>query len=246
MSQSQTTVTYLGHSTLLITTPTGKNLLVDPFLTGNPRCPQTWKDLSNLPSLDMILLTHIHEDHCADVVEIAKQNPNAPIVAIVEACAWLSGKGLSNRLAYMNKGGTQEVAGIRITMTHADHTSSFVEADGRVVFGGEPAGYVLTMEDGYTLYISGDTALFGDMALIGELYQPTLAILPIGDHFTMGPREAAYAIKLLKAPHVIPVHYATFPLLTGTPEALTKHIAGLKVTLHPLEPGEAYLCSSSE
>jgi len=226
-------------------TPVGRQILIDPFLTHNPSCPEEWRSLEKLPPLDLILLTHIHEDHCADIVAVANLSPHAPIVAIVEACAWLSGKGLSNRLAYMNKGGTQVIERIRITMTHADHTSSFVEADGRVVYGGEPAGYVLTMEDGYTLYLSGDTALFGDMALIGELYQPQLAILPIGDHFTMGPREAAYALKLTKASAVLPVHYATFPLLTGTPEAFAKHLEGSGVTVHPLKPGETLSLQNS-
>ncbi len=245
MPLGQTSITYLGHATLLLKTPTGKRILIDPFLVGNPSCPDEWRSLESLPPLDLILLTHIHEDHCADIVAVANFSPNAPIVAIVEACVWLSGKGLSNRLAYMNKGGTQVVEGIRITMTHADHTSSFVEADGRVVYGGEPAGYVLTMEDGYTIYLSGDTALFGDMALIGELYQPQLAILPIGDHFTMGPREAAYAVKLTRASAVLPVHYATFPLLTGTPEALAEHLQGSGVTIHPLKPGESLSLQNS-
>lgn len=234
-----TKFTYLGHATLLIQTPGGKRILIDPFLTHNPACPEQWKAIESLPPIDIILLTHIHEDHCADVVAVANQNPNAPIVAIVEACVWLSGKSLKNRLAYMNKGGTQLVEGIRITMTHADHTSSLVEADGTFVHGGEPAGYVLCLENGFTIYDAGDTALFGDMALIGELYRPELAILPIGDHFTMGPREAAYAVNLLKVAHVLPVHYATFPLLTGTPEALQEHLKGQDVTIHALKPGES-------
>lgn len=233
-----TKFTYLGHATLLIETPGGKRLLIDPFLTHNPACPEHWKSLDNLPQIDLILLTHIHEDHCADVVEVANRNPEAPIVAIVEACAWLSGKNLKNRLARMNKGGTQVIAGIRITMTHADHTSSLIE-DGKLLYGGEPAGYVLGLENGFTLYDAGDTALFGDMALIAELYTPELAILPIGDHFTMGPREAAYAVKLLKVAHVLPVHYATFPMLTGTPEALQEHLSGQNVTVHALKPGES-------
>lgn len=245
MTLGRTEITYLGHSTLLLKTPGGKRLLIDPFLIHNPTCPQEWKALENLPPLDIILLTHIHEDHCADIAGAANLSPNATIVAIVETCLWLGGKGLSNRLAYMNKGGTQVVEGIRITMTHADHTSSFVEADGRVVYGGEPAGYVLVMEDGYTLYVSGDTALFGDMALIGELYQPHLAVLPIGDHFTMGPREAAYATKLTKAPAVLPVHYATFPLLTGTAEAFEEHLHGSGVEVYALKPGETLALQNS-
>lgn len=233
-----TAITYLGHATLLIETPGGKRLLIDPWTTGNPACPQEWKDPARLGKLDLILLTHIHNDHAGDAEAIVKANPDAAVVAIFEACNWLGGKGAKN-LKPMNKGGTQTLEGIEITMTHAFHSSSFQESDGRVVYGGEPAGYILRLENGFTLYAAGDTALFGDMALLRDVFAPELAFLPIGDLFTMGPRQAAYAIRLLGVSHVLPIHYATFPALTGTPEELRKHAADIaNLTLHALKPGE--------
>jgi L-ascorbate metabolism protein UlaG (beta-lactamase superfamily) len=233
-----TAITYLGHSTLLIETPGGKRLLIDPWTTGNPACPQEWKSPDRLGKLDMILLTHIHNDHAGDAESLVKANPEAAVVAIYEACNWLGSKG-AQHLHPMNKGGSQTVAGIEITMTHAFHSSSFLEADGTVVYGGEPAGYILKLENGFTLYAAGDTALYGDMALLRDVFAPELAFLPIGDLFTMGPRQAAHAICLLGVAHVIPIHYATFPALTGTPEALRQHTAEIaNLTIHALKPGE--------
>ena len=138
----------------------------------------------------------------------------------------------------MGKGGSQKVYEFEVTMTHAFHSNS-IDDEGVRLYGGEPAGYVIRMPGGFTVYHAGDTALFGDMKLIGELYKPELAMLPIGDRFTMGPREAAYAIRLLGVKHVVPMHYATFPVLTGTADALreeTRDIAGLEI--HILKPGD--------
>jgi L-ascorbate metabolism protein UlaG (beta-lactamase superfamily) len=233
-----TTITYLGHSTLLIDTPGGKRLMIDPWTTGNPACPQEWKDPAALGRIDVILITHIHSDHVGDAAAIIAANPQASVVAIFEACNWLQTKG-AERLRPMSKGGTQVVEGIRVTMTDAIHSSSFTEQDGSVVYGGEPAGYVLTLENGFTLYAAGDTGMFGDMALLRHLYRPELAFLPIGDLFTMGPMQAAHAIRLLQVRHIIPIHYATFPALTGTPVELreqTRDITGLSI--HALKPGE--------
>jgi L-ascorbate metabolism protein UlaG (beta-lactamase superfamily) len=233
-----TAITYLGHATICIETPGGKRLLIDPWMAGNPACPDEWKSPERLGRLDLILLTHIHNDHANDAESLVKANPDADVVAIYEAADWIGGKGAKN-LHPMNKGGSHTVAGIEITMTHAVHSSSFTEADGQVVYGGEPAGYILKLENGFTLYAAGDTALFGDMALLRELYQPELALLPIGDNFTMGPREAAHAIRLLGVSHVIPIHYATFPVLTGTPDALRQHAEDIPgLTIHTLLPGE--------
>jgi L-ascorbate metabolism protein UlaG (beta-lactamase superfamily) len=233
-----TAITYLGHATILIETPGGKRLLIDPWTTGNPACPEAWKSPERLGKLDLILLTHIHNDHAGDAESLVKANPDADVVAIFEAANWIGGKG-ATKLHPMNKGGSHTVAGIEITMTTALHSSSFEEEDGRVVYGGEPAGYILKLENGFTLYAAGDTALFGDMALLRELYQPELAFLPIGDHFTMGPREAAHAIRLLGASHVVPIHYATFPVLTGTPDALRQYTGDIPgLTIHALLPGE--------
>lgn len=234
-----TTITYLGHATLLIETPGGKRLLIDPFLARNPACPPEWKQPESLGTLDAILLTHLHNDHVIDLFTVVQDRPDTPVVGIVEATDWIETKGVKNTRG-MNKGGSQRVAGIEIIMTHALHSSSFQEEDGRAVYGGEAAGYVLILENGFTLYIAGDTALFGDMALIGELYAPELGVLPIGDHYTMGPKQAAHAIRLLGVRHVVPVHYATFPILTGTPEALAEYASDIEgLNLHALKPGES-------
>lgn len=233
-----TAITYLGHSTLLVDTPGGKRVLIDPWTTGNPACPAEWKDPAKLGALDLIMVTHIHSDHVGDAQAIIAANPDALVVGIFEACNWLATKGARN-LRPMSKGGSQVVQGISVTMTEAIHSSSFTEENGTVVYGGEPAGYILKMENGFTLYAAGDTGLFGDMALLKHLYRPDLAFLPIGDLFTMGPQQAAHAIRLLQVRHVVPIHYATFPALTGTPEelrSLTRDITGL--VIHALQPGE--------
>lgn len=231
-------LTYLGHATLLIQTPGGKRVLLDPWITGNPACPQSWKSLDLLGQIDLILMTHIHNDHVGDLHTVLLRSPDAAVVGAYEACNWATTRG-AKHLFPMNKGGTQTVAGIAITMTHAIHSSSFQETDGTVVYGGEPAGYVLRLENGFTLYAAGDTALFGDMALIRTLYQPELALLPIGDLYTMGPPEAAHAVRLLGVSHVIPIHYGTFPALTGTVEAFRTYTADItNLTIHALAPGE--------
>jgi L-ascorbate metabolism protein UlaG (beta-lactamase superfamily) len=228
-------VTYFGHSTFSLTTPSGQVALIDPFLTGNPVCPES---LKKVPRLDVIFLSHAHSDHSADLLALAKQH-KPKIVAIFETCLWVGSKGFEKETMPMGKGGTQQVGEFQVTMTHAFHSNSIHDGD-KVIPAGEPAGLVIRMPGGFTIYHAGDTALFSDMKLIGELYKPDLAMLPIGDHFTMGPRDAAYAIRFLGVKHVIPMHYATFPFLTGTPEALrsdAKDIAGLKI--HALKPGES-------
>ncbi|MGB7281955.1 MAG: metal-dependent hydrolase, partial [Candidatus Acidiferrum sp.] len=176
--------------------------------------------------------------HMGDLLPLAKQH-KPKIVAIFETYLWIASKGYENEAAPMGKGGSQSVGEFDVTMTHAFHSNS-IEEKGVVHYGGEPAGYVIRMPGGFTIYHAGDTALFGDMKLIGELYKPEIAMLPIGDRFTMGPREAAYAVRLLGVKHVIPMHYATFPFLTGTVEAFrheARDIAGLEI--HAMEPGES-------
>jgi len=208
-------LTWLGHASFRIDSPGGKRIYVDPWL-GNPTCPDAEKEPERV---DLIALTHGHSDHVGETVELA-QRFECPVVALVELRGWLSTHGLSEDMSQApNKGGTVEIAGVRITLTDASHSSSAFE-DGRFQYLGEPAGLVFELEDGFVLYFAGDTNVFGDMQLIARIYEPDLAVLPIGDHFTMGPREAAVALELLGVKRCVPSHWGTFPLLTGTPARL--------------------------
>ena len=235
-----TAITYLGHATALIETPRGKRLLIDPWTIHNPACPFEYKTIASLGAIDLVLITHIHEDHVGDAVEILKANTGAFTVCVPEVAGWLQSKGITN-LYPMNIGGSFRPAGteIVISMTQALHTSSFTEHDGTVVHGGVPVGFVIEMENGFTVYAAGDTGLFGDMALIKEVYRPDLALLPIGDNYTMGPRTAAVAVRLLGVKYVLPIHYATFPVLTGTPEALRECLSDqIEVQVLAIAPGD--------
>jgi L-ascorbate metabolism protein UlaG (beta-lactamase superfamily) len=227
-------LTWLGHAAFKITMASGKVILVDPWIATNPACPAEMKKLERV---DTMLITHGHFDHIADAVELGKKF-SPQVVGIYETCAWLESKGVKNTSG-MNKGGTQKVGEIEVTMTHAVHSCG-IEDEGKIIYGGEACGYVIRLPGGMTVYHAGDTAVFSDMKLIGELYNPELALLPIGDFYTMGPREAALAIRMLGAMHVIPMHFATFPVLTGTPDELkrlTQDISGLEI--HALKPGES-------
>jgi L-ascorbate metabolism protein UlaG (beta-lactamase superfamily) len=227
-------ITWLGHAMLQITASNGKIILIDPWVEGNPTFPPAMK---SFPQVDLILVTHAHGDHTGSVVPLARKH-NAPVVAIYELALYFGSKGVANILP-MGKGGTQRIGDVEVTMVHAIHTSS-IDEDGKTVFAGDAAGLVVRLPGGFTLYHAGDTCVFGDMKLIGDLYKPDLVCLPIGDYFTMGPREAAHAIRLLGVQHVLPIHYGTFPMLTGTPAALreiTQDIAGLEI--HALKPGES-------
>ena len=224
-------ITWFGHSTFLLGTPGGTRVLVDPWFTGNPSCPDAMK---KPPKADVILASHGHFDHIEDLI-LSARDSNAPVVGIFELCDWLGRKGIQNT-SPMNKGGSQTVAGLRVTMTDARHSSGFVD-NGQMVYMGEPAGYVLTLEDGRTIYYAGDTCLFGDMKLIGDMYKPEIAFLPIGDRFTMDPAAAAKACEFLGVRQVVPMHWGTFPLLTGTPDELKKLVPA-RVDVLELKPGE--------
>ena len=223
-------ITWLGHSSFSIGTPGGKTVLVDPWYTGNPSFPEGRRPAK----ADLILVSHGHRDHSSDAAAMAKST-GATVVGIWEITSWLGSKGVQN-LEPMNKGGTITVHGLRITMTDARHSSS-VDENG-LVYLGEPAGFVVRLENGQAIYYAGDTALFGDMKVIGELYKPDIAFLPIGDRFTMGPDTAAMAARWLGVRQVVPMHWGTFPLLTGTPAELKQHLEGWGIEVLELKPGE--------
>lgn len=224
-------ITWLGHGTFQFQLPSGEVILMDPWVDGNPKFPAGHQ----FTRVDAILITHGHFDHIHDAVPLARKY-SPPVVAIYEICQWLESKGVKNTQP-MNKGGSQKVGQVNVTMTHAIHSCGILD-DGKIIYGGEAAGYVMRFADGRALYFAGDTNVFTDMQLIERLYQPELAFLPIGDLFTMSPREAASACRMLKVKKVIPMHFGTFPALTGTPRQLAELIRDLPGSqVWQLEPG---------
>jgi L-ascorbate metabolism protein UlaG (beta-lactamase superfamily) len=233
-TQSKAQLTWLGHSAFKVVSPGGKTVLFDPWLD-NPKAPVGAKDIAHI---DLILISHGHSDHIGNTVALAKRT-NAKVLAIYEVYLYLKSCGVENAQG-MNKGGAINVDGIRVTMVDARHSSD-IDVDGALIPGGEAAGYVVEFENGTKVYHAGDTSLFMDMKLIGQLYKPDVAILPIGDLYTMSPREAAKVCEWLHPKHIIGMHYGTFPALTGTPMELRRFLpAKLQKRVKELEIGKPF------
>lgn len=228
-----TRITWLGHATVLVQTAKGTNILIDPFIKDNPKYPKSFE----LPEkIHFILLTHGHGDHIADAVPVAQKHQST-VVAIYELADYVAQAGVKNTIG-MNLGGTVQLEDVAATMVDAKHSSAAQDKDG-THYVGVAAGYVLTIADGPVLYHAGDTAVFGDMQIIRELYKPEIAMLPIGGHYTMGPREAALAVRYLAPKTVLPLHFGTFPPLTGSPEQLAA-LVDASVEVVRWSPGDSF------
>jgi L-ascorbate metabolism protein UlaG (beta-lactamase superfamily) len=226
-----TRITWLGHATVLVETAKGTTILIDPFIAGNPSYP---KEFVLPEKIDYILLTHGHGDHISDAVPVAAKH-GSTVVAIYELSAYIAAKGVERNIG-MNLGGTVQLDDVAASMVEAKHSAGAEDEHG-THYVGVAAGYVLTIADGPVLYHAGDTAVFGDMKLIAELYHPAVAMLPIGGHFTMGPKEAALATRYLQPQTVLPLHFGTLPPLKGTPKELAA-LVGSSVTVVQWKPGE--------
>jgi len=230
------TITFLGHACFKLVSPEGAQIIIDPWLKDNPQAPISPEELGKL---DFILISHGHWDHLGDALDLAKKS-QATVISMPEVSQYLVQKGLDQEKAIgMNKGGTFAADSIQVTMVHAIHSSCIFEGE-KLIYGGEAAGFVIRFKNGFTIYHAGDTGVFSDMKIIGDLYKPELAILPIGSHYVMGPEEAAYACKLLSPKYVIPMHFGTFPVLTGTPEKFQELMKSLpEVEVLVMKPGES-------
>jgi L-ascorbate metabolism protein UlaG (beta-lactamase superfamily) len=229
--------TFLGHATVRCDLPGGEVVLIDPWVQGNPSCPEEHKTFERL---DAILITHAHFDHMGDAIELAKTHKPKIVVANFEICSWLGTKGVEGCSA-MNLGGSQDVLGMQVTMVRADHSCGISDGD-QILYGGSASGFIVKLPGGYTFYHAGDTALFSDMQLFCDMYRPELAFLPIGDLFTMDPVQAARACRYLGVRRMIPIHWGTFPALTGTPQKLGKALGdqGVNCEVIALKPGESW------
>ncbi len=231
------TLTWLGHATVLLSTKSGTRIVFDPWLE-NPKAPA---DLGELGGIDAIAVTHGHFDHMGSVIPLAVST-GATVVCVPEMAAYFATAGLTNLLE-MNKGGTVRVGDVSLTMVGADHSCGVNAGESHPsIYGGNPVGFVVGLPAGQggPVYISGDTNVFSDMAIIRDLYAPEIGLMPIDGHYNMGPREAAYAVKLLGLRRFAPYHYGTFPLLAGTPEQVSGHLAasGVATTVLTWQPGE--------
>jgi len=225
---------YLGHATFIFETNEGSKIIVDPWLDDNPQCPDNLKSPENI---EYILITHGHFDHIGNVSQVFSNNKNAKLVGNLELCTWYNSKGVSATLP-MNHGGTQVFDQTKVTMVNAVHGSGIQDGD-KLVYGGIACGYVVQFSNGFSVYIAGDTGVFMDMKLISEVYNPDLAIIPIGDHYTMGPVEGLHACRMLNVKHVVPCHYGTFPVLVGDPAKFKKLVEKeLDTKVHILNPGD--------
>lgn len=230
--------TYLGHATVRVDLPTGEVVLIDPWVDHNPKTPEADKHFDRI---DAMLITHGHSDHMGDAVALAKKHHPKVVVGTYEVCNYLASKGVEN-CSGMNIGGSQEVLGLKVTQVQALHTSS-IDDDGEMIYGGNATGFIVKHPpSAFTFYHAGDTALFLDMQLFADFYRPQLAFLPVGDHFTMDPAQAARACKFLEVPRVVPIHWGTFPALSGTPEGLKRELDALGVNCEvvALQPGESH------
>ncbi len=230
---SQVSFTWVGHGTWRAKSAKGKELLIDPWVMNNPGAPANMK---NVDRCDLMLITHGHGDHIQDALEIAKAT-KPRIVCMVEIGSWLQKKGIAgDSLIATNKGGTIDIDGIKVTLVHAEHSCGITDGD-QTVYGGEAVGIVIEFENGFTIYFAGDTDVFGDMKLIGELHKLDAAFLPIGGFYTMGPERAAKATELLGVKTVVPMHFGTFPILDGRPSQL-QELVGTGVTVIDVKPGD--------
>lgn len=244
----KTEVLWLGQASVRITTPGGKVIMIDPWLRTNPKTPASFKNLEALGKVDLVLVTHAHFDHVADAPDLAKMHkiPMYGPAGMNQTIATLGVLPVEQAPRF-GKGGTIEPfgkGGVKITATHAEHSSEFAWKNpatnkDEVHVGGEPVGFIVELENGFKIYHMGDTGLFGDMKFIGEYYKPDLVLIPIGGHFVMSPADAAYAVKnYLKPRYALPIHYGTIPVLRGTPEEFSAALGSESNKMLKVQPGE--------